>query len=149
MLREQRLNHETFDFISLVVQYLVQLEPELQQAFYRGDYSLVQNGIGAFRMLSDTMHGPNRDNQGCVADTGMFDLWDRVLARITFETPDSELGVGKANLFGSDNSREALVDRNTLRSTLKLAITQCLAVMVEGRDDNKIPKQVIYINLCI
>lgn len=149
LLREQRLNHETFDFISLVVQYLVQLEPELQQAFYRGDYSLVQNGIGAFRMLSDTMHGPNRDNQGCVADTGMFDLCDRVLARITSETPDSELGVGKANLFGSDNSREALVDRNTLRSTLKLAITQCLAVMVEGRDDNKIPKQVIYINLCI
>ena len=48
-------------------------------------------------MLVDAMEGPNRENQEAVANTGIFDLCDRILARINFETyfeEDNMIGIG-------------------------------------------------------
>ena len=80
-------------------------------------------------MLSDSMHGPNFENQKAIADTGIFDLCDRIFARIKFEkheTAEVAQNVARKNLW---------------RSRLKSAVVTCLDAFLEGVQDDAIPNQ--------
>jgi hypothetical protein len=81
-------------------------------------------------MLVDAMEGPNRENQEAVANTGIFDLCDRILARINFETyfeEDNMNGIG----WGVEGD-DVVVAKNLERHRVKLAITKCLSAFLEG-----------------
>ena len=129
VLRDQRLNHASYCFLSEVVSYLECIEPELNNAFHRDDYAIIDGAVRGFLMLSDSMHGPNFENQKAIADTGIFDLCDRIFARIKFEkheTAEVAQNVARKNLW---------------RSRLKSAVVTCLDAFLEGVQDDAIPNQ--------
>jgi mevalonate kinase len=127
VLRRQPLNHTSIDFLSEAVAYLETLEPELNEALHQGDFKLVDGGVRGFLMLADAMHGPNIENQAAIADTGIFDLCDRIFARIRFD---------------SDNDAGTLA-KNLERSRLKKAVLTCLTAFLEGSKDDLIPNQML------
>jgi len=91
ILREQRLNSTSIDFFSEAVGYIKNLEPEIKDAIHEGDFEIVEGAMRGFLMLADAMRGPNLGNQKAIAETGIFDLCDRIFARIRFEHIDVNL----------------------------------------------------------
>jgi hypothetical protein len=112
ILREQRLNSTSIDFFGEAVAYIKNLEPEIKDAIHDGDFEIVEGAMRGFLMLADAMRGPNLGNQKAIAETGIFDLCDRIFARIRFEHVDPEL---------DDQAWE--LKKNNYRCQLKSAVT--------------------------
>ena len=132
ILRAQQLNHISYDFFNEAVQYLKNLEPELKDAIIDGDFEIVDGAMRGFLMLADAMRGPNLENQKAIAETGIFDLCDRIFARIRFEHVD------KKTL-----DKDAVKEQNEYRSALKSAAAEALSALVEGVQDEIITSQML------
>ena len=157
-------------------QYLESLEPELRESFDKGEMRaakhkneasawfspVVDSMMRGFLMLADSMSGPNFENQKVIADTGIFDLCDRVLGRIKFEHLDDHQDnhhEGKhddvrhellhnrqshAQVQAMLASKKAILRaKNELRSRLKCAITRCLDAFLEGIMDPSVVMQML------
>jgi len=132
ILRSQRLNYASYDFFNEAVQYVKMLEPEIKDAIHDGEFEIVEGAMRAFLMLADAMRGPNAGNQKAIAETGIFDLCDRLFARILFEHVDA-------------NSPDYAWERkkNDYRCKLKCAVTECLNAFLEGVEDDVIINQML------
>ena len=135
VLRTQPLNHSSFDFFNEAVEYLKNLEPELKSAILDNDFEIVDGAIRGFLMLADSMRGPNVDNQRAISQTGIFDICDRIFARIRFDCIDRNSKKSELDV--------KLYSMNEYRSSLKCAVTSVLAALVEGVQDETIMGQML------
>ena len=131
VLHIQRFNARSYNFLSNVVNYLATIEPELANAIMKKDWELVDGAFRGFLMISDAMAGPNRENQKVIADTGIFDLCDRILARIRYEpvTP-------------TDDQAEVWL-ANDYRQKIKTAVARTLSGFLEGVSSDELPNQML------
>ena len=146
ILRYQKLNQVSINFLEEVVKYLVALEPELTAAIENLDSVVVEGAIRGFLMLSDAMRGPNHANQKQIATTGLMDLGDRIFGKINFEEPPSEARQekrGRGRLSNYSDAWDLALTRNRLRSRLKGAATSCLLTFLEGVEDPGVPDQML------
>ena len=88
IFRVQRINRVSHDFYQEAVQYLTVLEPDIKSAIKSDDGQTSSAFIQGFEMLSDSMKGPNYENKQSIVKTGIFNLADRVMGKINFETTD-------------------------------------------------------------
>eukprot|EP00961_Rhodomonas_salina_P075225 1009768-Rhodomonas_salina.3 len=75
--------------------------------------------VPGFLMLSDAMHGPNYENQSAIANTGIFDLGDRIFTKIRYEEAQESSKKVQARRIGDGTDVQA---RNELRNRLKSAV---------------------------
>lgn len=153
VLRVQRLNAISYNFFVEAVTYLEAIEPELKDAIDNGEMQhgtdkwvspLVDSVMRGFLMLADAMTGPNVENQKVIAETGIFDLCDRIFARIKLEHLDShEHGSAHNSKDLTPEAKAKIKARNDLRCELKLSITRCLEGFLEGVRDDSIVKQMV------
>jgi len=159
VFRVQRLNHISINFFIEAVQYLEAIEPELRDAIEKGEMRqahdsrgkntitwfspLVDSVMRGFLMLADSMTGPNIENQKVIAETGIFDLCDRVLARIKFEHIDNYHHHHPSQEKMPSADKDLLRARNELRCALKCAVVKCLESFLEGIEDPSIANQML------
>jgi len=62
----------------------------VKNAIDRGEQMVPKAMLRCFLMLGDAMHGPNRSNQQSVSNTGIFDLSDRIMAKIRVLEPEQQ-----------------------------------------------------------
>ena len=92
------------------------------------------------------MHGPNLENQRIIAETGIFDLCDRIFGRLKLEHQDDK-EEGKTHVYtdehGHQNSYQVskLVERNQMRNKLRRAALSCLDGFLEAVEDIQIINQ--------
>jgi hypothetical protein len=142
IVRSQRLNKVSVNFLEEIVTFLVALEPELMGAIRSGDQLVVEGAIQGFLMLSDAMRGPNHENQASVAQTGLCDLGDRIFGKIDFEDPRK----AASKCTDQESSQKAINQalwRNRARSRLKKSVTGCLLAFLEGVESEAIPTQML------
>lgn len=82
ILRRQLMNRESVDLFQECVKFLSAVEPVIKISIDRGVQMVPNAMTRCFLMLGDAMHGPNRSNQQSVSNTGIFDLADRIMAKI-------------------------------------------------------------------
>jgi len=152
VLRHQTANQESFNFFALTESYVSSLEPELKKALSRNDFDVVEAVICGLNLLSEGMHGPNLENQRVIADTGIFDLCDRIFLAIRFE---HRKGAGERSGNESlDESRHGthillpvdhgiLVKRNRMRHKLRVAAISVLDGFLEAVQDPQIVNQML------
>ena len=146
ILRKQRLNKHSINFLDEAVKYLKALEPELKASIRDGDTVTVEGAIRGFLMLSDAMRGPNHENQTTAANSGILDLGDRIFSKMQFEhpaRPKGQLPAPARPAQGDSLEPRDEVWRNRLRSRLKLAVTTALLSFLEGVEDDEIPNQML------
>jgi len=131
-LRHQPLSQASINLFDQAVQYIQALEPELKDCITDGDFDVVEGATRGFLMLADAMRGPNHDNQLNISQSGIFDLCDRLFARIRIDHVEKET-----------KDKEWEQKKNVERSKLKCAITECLAAVLEGVTDDLIPQQML------
>ena len=133
VLRFQRLNQSSYNFLSNVVNYLISIEPELENAIVKKDWEIVDGAFRAFSMIGDAMAGPNRENQKALSDssTGIFDLADRILARLRYK-PVTE-----------NDKRAEVWLANDFRQKIKSAVARTLIGFLEGVSSDEIPNQML------
>jgi hypothetical protein len=136
VLRFQRLNQSSYNFLSNVVNYLISIEPELENAIVKKDWDIVDGAFRAFLMIGDAMAGPNRENQKALSSTGIFDLADRILARLRYER------VAKASAE-LDARRAEVWLANDFRHKIKSAVARTLIGFLEGVSSDEIPNQML------
>jgi len=139
VLRQQKLNQESYNFFVQTELYVEAIEPELRDAFFRHDFELVDAAICGLDLLSQSMHGPNLENQRVIADTAIFDLCNRVFARIKFE--HRMVGKNRTNERGGED--EQRIERNIRRSKLRVAALSCLDVFLEAVQEVSIIMQML------
>ena len=133
VLRSQRLNQSSYNFLLNVVQYLIYIEPELENSIVKKDWEIVDGAYRAFLMIGDAMEGPNRENQKALSDTstGIFDLSDRILTRLRYESV-------------TENDKRAEVWlANDFRQKIKSAVARTLIGFLEGVSSDEIPNQML------
>ena len=165
VLRMQKVNRESHDFLQLSVQHLMALEPDLKDAIIKGDTMTTEAAIRGFLMLAEAMKGPNYANQQTISNSGIFELADRIMGRIVLErrtqaqvTPPARKKkagpprTGKLNQVVpmdddcDDEGPGVAIDvlkQNTTRCRLKSAVVECLTALLEGVVSASIPEQML------
>ena len=92
ILRQQPMNRESVDLFQECIKFLTAVEPVVKNAIDRGEQIVPKAMMRCFLMLGDAMHGPNRSNQQSVSNTGIFDLSDRIMAKIRVLEPEQHNG---------------------------------------------------------
>jgi hypothetical protein len=145
IIRVQKLNKVSYNFLEEVVAVLMALEPELLHAIEDHDSEVVEAGIRGFLMLADAMRGPNHENQASIAHTGLIDLGDRIFGKIHFEDLNGKTKARNRhrNRHGEDRRKENAIWRNRVRSRLKSAVASCLLTFLEGVESDDIPNMML------
>lgn len=132
ILRVQPFHQTSINFLSEALEFIKALEPEIKGCIANGDFQVVQGATRGFLMLADAMRGPNELNQKHVSESGVYDLCDRIFARIRIEHITKETS-------NPDWERK----KNKTRADLKIAAVECLTALLEGVQSDLIPRQML------
>jgi hypothetical protein len=140
IFRVQKFNLESFNFFSLTVSYVSEVEPEMKKALSRDHFELLEAMVCGLNFLCQGMRtstGPHIENQSVIADSGIFDVCDCIFSTIRFERRRDTAEkmsqyefTGVREAFSADHER--LQKRNQMRNKLRLAAISILDVFLEG-----------------